>query len=108
MDEKRRHSSVMLTVVLHAAYLLASNQTAMAGGWKEIELFETLRGMRERNATAFEASGFTPTDFQSYEKRYVKFMARNDVPSDSPEFGEGAADGIRIVACPHCGKDVPT
>lgn len=87
------------------AYLLTDNRLTELGGWDKDELTAMLDRVATDSPFGLEGAGFTDAELDALHKE----AAKNDPGKvEFPEVDEATADGkVKIIACPHCGGEVP-
>jgi hypothetical protein len=82
------------------AYLIASNQLTIAGGWDNVELASVLTEIMNDDEQLLQATGFDGDDLDYMIKQL-------DIPDDFPEYDESVANDVEMCTCPKCGHEFP-
>lgn len=87
------------------AYLVASNETTIKGGWNERELAVLLGDLTKQGDDALVGTGFTDEEVRTMLASLAasELGSRSGAPEDFPEFKD---DSKKTVACPKCGFHV--
>jgi hypothetical protein len=90
------------------AYLLADNRIVEIGGWNDEELLRMLTSIAGVGNDLLQSTGFNERSLELLKVSEQNRLALLD-PNQAvfPEFGEAAADDVKVVKCPHCNGDVP-
>lgn len=84
------------------AYLIASNQTTIAGGWDDEELAGLLQDTQRHSDDLLAATGWDEAGLQE--------LLRDVDPANHiefPEYDESIADEVEMCECPNCGHKFP-
>lgn len=85
------------------AYAIADNQTVRLAVPDEKKLTQYLREIGERDKRLIAAMGFDEVQVQDMIRRY----STQELPAAFPEYDETIANSVKMVTCPHCGKQFP-
>ena len=83
------------------AFLVAANQTTIAGGWDDERLANVLVGLRNEGEFKLNGTGYTAAAVDELVKRVTESVM-SEPPDDFPEYGD---DIDTEYCCPKCGYE---